>query len=136
MCRVRAPAMSAVESKIIIFMLATILFSGRCRALALVLLTSFAIGQSTADAASRTDVELNSDWRFQQGDRGAGYKTLETAVLDSTLWQKVSLPHCWGWEDAQKGKQYYRGPGWYWRVVTATPSAGRRYFLRFEAAGS
>jgi beta-galactosidase len=119
-------------------MLATILFSGRrgVYAVALVILALFAAGQVPVCAAPRTDVELNSDWRFQKGDRGAGSKTMTASSVDESLWQNVSLPHCWGWEDAQKGKQYYRGPGWYWRVVNATPAAGRRYFLRFEAAGS
>jgi beta-galactosidase len=119
-------------------MLETILFSDRRggRALALIFLTLFVAGQTPVGAAPRTDVELNSDWRFQQGDRGEFAKTLAAASVDSSIWQNVSLPHCWGWEDAQKGKQYYRGPGWYWRMVNVTPMTGRRYFLRFEAAGS
>jgi hypothetical protein len=53
--------------------------------------------------------------------------------IDSS-WQAVSIPHCWGWEEAQQGKDYYRGPGWYRRELDITPEAGKRYFLRFEAA--
>ena len=51
-----------------------------------------------------------------------------------TSWQTVSIPHNWGWEQAQQGKEYYRGPGWYRRELDITPEAGKRYFLRFEAA--
>jgi beta-galactosidase len=54
---------------------------------------------------------------------------------DST-WQAVTLPHNWGWEQAQQGENYYRGPGWYRRVLEVSPQPGKRYFLRFEAAGS
>ena len=50
-------------------------------------------------------------------------------------WQAVSIPHNWGWEEAQQGKDFYRGPGWYRRDLNlGAPQSGKRYFLRFEAA--
>ncbi len=54
--------------------------------------------------------------------------------FDDSGWQNVSLPHNWGWEEAQGGKDYVRGPGWYRRVLDVKIEAGKRYFLRFEAA--
>src|SRR4029079_17191634 len=52
-------------------------------------------------------------------------------------WQSLSIPHNWGWEQAQRGERYLRGPGWYRRSLDiGVPKAGRRYFARFEAAGS
>ena len=54
--------------------------------------------------------------------------------MDDSGWQAVSIPHNWGWEKAQQGKDYYRGPGWYRRELDIAPETGKRYFLRFEAA--
>ena len=37
----------------------------------------------------------------------------------------------------RKGKNYLRGPGWYRRELDlGKPVDGRRYFLKFDAAGS
>jgi beta-galactosidase len=58
----------------------------------------------------------------------------ETNGFDDSVWQPVSLPHNWGWEDAQQGKPYFRGPGWYRRELKINAQPGRRFFLRFEAA--
>ena len=79
---------------------------------------------------AREDQLLNSGWRFALRDaRGA-----ETNGFDDSGWQAVSLPHNWGWEDAQQGKPNYRGPAWYRRELIILPQAGKRFFLRFEAA--
>src|SRR5215472_14943310 len=94
----------------------------------------------TLDAASREITDLNSNWRFQRGDNAAvGGTAMHPAdpIFNDADWQTISIPHCWGWEDAQQGKSYYHGPGWYRRELNiGAPKAGRRYFLRFEAAGS
>ncbi len=84
------------------------------------------------DAFPREDSRLDSDWRFKLGETSGA----ERLAFDDNDWQPVTLPHNWGWEDAQHGKNYYRGPGWYRRTLDLAPKAGRRYFLRFEAAGS
>jgi beta-galactosidase len=80
---------------------------------------------------------LDSDWRFMQGDpagvAGQAMSPADANWIDSS-WQAVSIPHNWGWEDAQQGKDYYRGPGWYRRELNVTSEAGKRYFLQFEAA--
>ena len=82
------------------------------------------------DSFARQDVVLDSDWRFKPGDiRGA-----DAVNFNDTDWLVVSIPHNWGWAQAQAGKDYYRGPGWYRRELDLTPEPGKRYFLRFEAA--
>jgi len=131
--------MSVDVSKIIAFMWATTWFNGKRRGSALALVCSAALFGALLPlaAAPRVDVELNSDWRFQRGEGGADANLPSEASMNEAGWQSISLPHCWGWEEAQQGKQYYRGPGWYWRQVSVEKlAAGRRYFLRFEAAGS
>ena len=86
----------------------------------------------SANAAPRESVDLLSNWKFQRGDDNGASET----NFNDSAWQLISIPHCWGWEDAQKGRAYYRGPGWYRREVDVPPKPNRRYFLRFEAAGS
>jgi len=82
---------------------------------------------------SRTYVNLDSGWKFKLGD----YAGAERSDFDDHDWKQVTLPHNWGWEDAQRGKDYYRGPGWYrCDLPIQKPDSGKRYFIRFEAAGS
>ncbi|HEX4350478.1 MAG TPA: glycoside hydrolase family 2 TIM barrel-domain containing protein, partial [Verrucomicrobiae bacterium] len=82
------------------------------------------------NTSARDDQRLDADWRFHQADVSGA----EATSFDDSGWQAVSLPHNWGWEDAQAGKEYYRGPGWYRRDLAVTVQSGKRYFLRFEAA--
>jgi beta-galactosidase len=82
---------------------------------------------------ARENTLLDSGWRFKLGesDGAADMK------FKDNLWPTVSVPHCWGWEDAEQGREYYQGPGWYRRELNiGAPDAGKRYFIRFEAAGS
>ena len=81
---------------------------------------------------ARESTRLDSDWRFKSGD----ITNAAAADFNDGDWQAVSIPHNWGWEDAQRGKDFYRGPGWYRRELAVQPQAGKRYFLRFEAASS
>jgi len=88
---------------------------------------------------AREDTLINSDWRFQQGDP-AGVGGPATSPADPnwlvSSWQTVTLPHCWGWENAMAGKPFYHGPAWYRRDLNLTPQPGKRYFVRFEAAST
>jgi beta-galactosidase len=81
-------------------------------------------------AFAREDTLLDSDWRFKPGD----ILGEEAAGFSDTNWQTVAIPHNWGWVEAQQGKDYYRGPGWYRRELDLQREPGKRYFLRFEAA--
>jgi beta-galactosidase len=84
-------------------------------------------------STAREDTRLDSGWRFKLGE----FPEAEQADVNDNDWKPVALPHNWGWEEAQKGENYYRGPGWYRRALNlGAPKPGRRYFLRFEAAGS
>src|ERR1039458_4018467 len=92
-----------------------------------------ALSVSSFNAFAREDSRLDSDWRFKIGDQTGA----ENTDFNDHDWQSISVPHCWGWEDAQQGKHYYRGPGWYRRHLNlGQPKPGKRYFLRFDAAGS
>jgi len=81
-------------------------------------------------AFAREDTLLNLDWKFKLGE----ITNASASDFDDGIWQTVSIPHNWGWEEAQAGKVYYRGPGWYRRELAIAREAGKRYFLRFEAA--
>jgi beta-galactosidase len=82
---------------------------------------------------ARESTLLDSGWRFKSGE----VTNAEQSNFNDGDWQAVSIPHSWGWEEAQRGKDFYRGPGWYRRDLNpGTPEAGKRYFLRFEAASS
>ena len=94
----------------------------------LALLTLFFAFQTEA----RESTLLDSNWLFKQGDI-TGAQQSDYNVQD---WETLSIPHCWGWQQAQRGEQYLRGPGWYRRELIVKPAPARRYFVRFEAAGS
>ena len=86
------------------------------------------------NSPARENTLLHTGWRFKLGDVAGAEQT----NFDDTGWETLSLPHSWGWDEAQKGNtNYYRGPGWYRRDLNiGAPEVGKRYFLRFEAAGS
>jgi len=79
---------------------------------------------------ARENTILDSGWKFQLDDPA----NAAAADFNDAAWQTVSLPHNWGWLEAQAGKSYHRGPGWYRRELDVAPEKGKRYFLRFEAA--
>jgi beta-galactosidase len=79
---------------------------------------------------ARESETLNSGWHFILGEVSGA----ENVGFNAGRWEIISLPHNWGWQEAQSGKKYYRGPGWYRRELNLAPEPGKRYFLRFEAA--
>ncbi|HXE42247.1 MAG TPA: hypothetical protein VN516_04400, partial [Candidatus Baltobacteraceae bacterium] len=85
---------------------------------------------------AREDTLLDSGWKFYQGDADLTNQPIGRAELVGTGWQNISVPHCWGQEEAQAGKINYRGPGWYSRELNIIPQNGKHYFLKFEAASS
>ena len=91
-----------------------------------------ALGLLINGASARETLPLINDWCFQKGDET---NAVEEKFSDAG-WQKISLPHCWGWEEAQVTNKYYRGPGWYRRALDITPATGKRYFLRFDSAAT
>ena len=89
----------------------------------------------TPPANHRTDVVLDSNWRFiQQNVSGA-----QATNFDDSSWTSVNLPHTWDIPDGQDGPgtTYYRGIGWYRTHYTVDNSyAGRHFFLKFDGAFS
>jgi beta-galactosidase len=86
---------------------------------------------SSFNLFARESTLLDSGWRFKSGET----TNAEQPGFNDGDWQAVSIPHNWGWEEAQQGKDFYRGPGWYRRDLNlGAPEAGKRYFLHFGAA--
>jgi len=100
--------------------------------LTLSLIITLAIQGGGVEGSTRTLIRIDQGWKFTFED----IKTAQQPDFDDSSWQIIPLPHNWGWEDAQRGKPYRRGPGWYRRILEIKPSQGKRYFIRFEAAGS
>lgn len=90
------------------------------------------IASAILSASARESRALTGDWVFHKGDAAGAAE----AAFEDGGWQEISLAHCWGWDEAQVTRNYYRGPGWYRRELELQPEKGKRYFLRFEAAGS
>jgi len=92
----------------------------------------FLLTMATPNLPARESQDLLDGWRYQKGDE----PNAAAAGFSDAAWQKVSLPHCWGWDEAQVSEKYYRGPGWYRRSLDLKPEKGKRYFLRFDAAAT
>jgi beta-galactosidase len=90
------------------------------------------LAAGVVETQARQDRSLANGWRFFKGEEAGAAQ----AVFPDRESLEISLPHCWGWDEAQVSKDYYRGPGWYRRGLDLQRKQGKRYFLRFEAAGS
>ncbi|MBW8848304.1 MAG: hypothetical protein JF607_25450 [Burkholderiales bacterium] len=86
---------------------------------------------ATAQAA-RTVTPLDGSWQFAREDIAAAAQ----ADFDDGAWARVTLPHTWNAQDGEAGGPYYRGAGWYRRVIErpAGAAGGRRQFLEFDGA--
>jgi beta-galactosidase len=87
-----------------------------------------------AAGATRTQVDLNSGWRFRRDDRPEA----QSVAFDDAAWTPVSVPHTWNAIDGQDGgADYHRGAGWYRRHYTPPPDwAGKRLLLQFDGANT
>jgi beta-galactosidase len=91
----------------------------------------FVIRSAAAHASPRVEQIINSDWRFKKADVPNANKI----DFNDSQWQQLNLPHTWNAQDVFNDDGYYRGPGWYRKVLAIPKSAkGKRVFLRFEAA--
>jgi beta-galactosidase len=80
--------------------------------------------------AERTDLLINSGWKFQKGDAEA-----YTATFDDADWDSVTLPHTWNAQDGQDGgSDFWRGSGWYRRTLIIEDIGDKRFYLHFEGA--
>lgn len=88
----------------------------------LLLFISFA---ANAQRESRT---INDGWRFLQGDCPEAAQP----SWDDSRWASVHLPHTWN-TDAYVEKDYYRGRGWYRRVLDIPASwKDKQVFLKLH----
>jgi beta-galactosidase len=102
------------------------------RALAVVVLFCLASLVGGTVAQGREDRLLDTGWSYKSGEITNGWQP----DLDTSNWESIPIPHCWGWTEASLGKPYYRGPSWYRCAVNVAPQKDQRYFLRFEAAST
>jgi beta-galactosidase len=95
-----------------------------------VLAIAVMIGLSCRVAAAERMQPLEQGWRFHLGDVPAAP---QPGFADAD-WTTVAVPHTWNAQDGQT-REYHRGIGWYrLRLKPESLPAGKRFFLRFEAA--
>lgn len=100
--------------------------------LSLALSLALAAAASAATSGTRSLTPLGAGWRFKlENPPGA-----EKAAFDDSGWQALSLPHCWGFEQAERGEKPPRATGWYRRALDIQPAPGRRYFVKLGAAST
>ncbi len=98
----------------------------------LAVLLIVAIDSTSAGTDPRIDRIINDQWKFTRSDPvGAA-----AVRFDDARWMPVTLPHTWNALDGQDGgNDYYRGTGWYRKVLTLEETLRSKHvFLRFEAA--
>ena len=96
------------------------------------LLLVAAVTVSPGGTDPRIDRLINDQWKFTRSNP-VGASMIR---FDDSAWEQVTLPHTWNALDGQDGgNDYYRGTGWYRKVLTIDDSLrSRRVYLRFEAA--
>ena len=62
----------------------------------------FLLTMATPNLPARESQDLLDGWRYQKGDE----PNAAAAGFSDAAWQKVSLPHCWGWDEAQVSEKY------------------------------
>ena len=71
-----------------------------------ILLIALLTAAGSASAGVRENTLLENDWHFFSGDP----TNAASPDFNAAGWQTVSLPHCWGWELAQKGEKFFAPP--------------------------
>ena len=81
----------------------------------------------------RTDVNLNSDWKFTKLDESDAWKQ----IYDDGNWEQVHIPHTWNAVDGASGTDYYKGACWYRKEFSLESSwEGKRIFIEFQGSNS
>lgn len=99
-----------------------------------VILFLLAISLVLTSAQIRTDLQINSDWRFTRENPGAA----QQPVFNTSSWENVALPHTWNAKDGQDGgNDYYRGIGWYRKeLIIDQKLKGKNLLIRFDGVSS
>ena len=96
----------------------------------------------------RINETFNDDWKFLKLTQKDGLSELaiETAALDDSGWERVTLPHTWNDKDGcsgsteteEGGEHYYRGLGGYRKFFYFSKKkfSGREIFLEFHGANT
>jgi beta-galactosidase len=81
--------------------------------------------------------KLATGWEFFQGSLSSVWDVWRADMVESTVWRKAEIPHCFNARDAVDPDQpYYEGPGWYRRKLQLrNPFEKGRTLLLFEGAG-
>ncbi len=114
-----------------------------CRARSVAVLLALGVAATAGAAgAARTEISLDTGWRFHFGETAGA----ETPAFADAGWSQVNVPHTWNAFDGQDGMKgdapatlmkgdYARGSGWYRRTLHADKSwAGRQVYIQFDAA--
>ena len=91
----------------------------------------------SATPNSTTSETLATDWEYFRGSLGGIWDVWRGDTAESTVWQKVEVPHCFNARDAvDPDEPYYEGPGWYRRKLQPrNPFDNGRVLLLFEGVG-
>jgi beta-galactosidase len=96
-----------------------------------VILALVAVGDPAMAGPVREVQDLDAGWRFVRED----VTDASQVRFDDHAWSRVNLPHTWNATDGDDGGTYYRGVGWYRRILTIARAAlGARRFLEFDGA--
>jgi beta-galactosidase len=81
--------------------------------------------------------KLTAGWEYFQGSLGGVWDVWRQDMAESTVWEKVEVPHCFNAYDAvDPDHPFYEGPGWYRRKLQVkNPYKDGRTLLLFEGAG-
>ena len=97
---------------------------------------------------ARIKETFNDDWKFLKLTQKGGLSELaiETAALDDSGWERVTLPHTWNDKDGcsgstgteEGGEHYYRGLGGYRKSFYFSKNnfSGKEIFLEFRGANT
>lgn len=86
-------------------------------------------------SSAREVISINKGWNFSKSISTGG--AVDQFARFGARGEKVDLPHTWNASDFMSPDGYYRGFGSYSRKLAVPASyAGKRLFLKFEAAGS
>lgn len=94
------------------------------------IVTALFLALTLPSMAQREKQSINDSWRFLKGECA----TASDSIFDDSGWTKINLPHTWN-ADAYATQDYYRGIGWYRRLLTLPPQwQGKQIFLNIGAA--
>jgi beta-galactosidase len=106
-------------------------------AAAAALLPASSASANSSFANGPTSERLATGWEYFRGSLGGVWDVWRTDMAESTVWQKIEIPHCFNARDAvDPDAGYYEGPCWYRRKLQLrNPFENGRTLLLFEAAG-